>query len=246
MGFLDDILGVFTGDIFYPDNVKRAARFRELQMDCASFLEQEKESSARTQEAIAKLDSRLQQAFASIQLPTLLTPEAAPLPPEFQPLPRLLLPLAQMQPVRDGCAMAASLSAVGWQSSVSAILGLSIITQRGDMIFGIPQEILSIGPLRGAQRRDNLRHAIRASVAARFQIRRLVEARTQLLEAVQVVQNTLDAVDGISNLPMDRLMEDLVRQITALQQIVGNLDNVVWQWLSRYDTFRQSWTAEDR
>ena len=185
MGFFDDFQGIFTGDIFYPDNVKRAARFQELQSDCMSFLEQEKVIASRTQEAIAKLDSRLQQAFVSIQLPALLTLEAAPLPPEFQPLPRLLLPLAQMQPVRDGCAMAANLSEINWQGNLSATLGLSIIPQRGDTIFGIPQKLLSIGPLRGAQRRANLRSAIKASVAARFQIRRLVEASAKLMDAVR-------------------------------------------------------------
>lgn len=245
MGILDDIVGICTGDIFYPDNAKRAARFRELQSDCMTFLEQEKAIAARTQEAIAKLDSRLQQAFASIQLPALMTLEAAPMPPGFQPLPRLLLPLAQMQPVRDGYAMAASLSEIGWKSSLSATLGLSILPQRGDTIFGIPQDLLSIGPLRGAQRRANLRSAIKASVAARFKIRRLVEASAKLMEAVQAVQNTLEAVAGIPSLPMDQLIEELVQQVMALQQMVENLDDIVLLWLNHYDTYRQSWTAED-
>lgn len=245
MGFSDDLQGIFTGDIFYLGNVKRAAGFWELQSDCMSFLEQEKVIASRAQEAIAKLDSRLQQTFASIQLPALLMLEAAPLPKNFQPLPRLLLPLAQMQPVRDGCAMAANLSETGWQSSLSATLGLSIIPRQGDTIFGIPQELLSVAPLRGAQHRTNLHRAIKAAVAARFQIRRLVEASTKLMEAVQVVQNTLEASVRIPNLPMDQLIEELVRQVTALQQIVENLDADVLQWLKQYDAYRQSWTAED-
>ena len=41
------------------------------------------------------------------------------------------------------------------------------------------------------------------------------------------------------------MIEELVRQVTAFQQIIDNLDADVLQWLKQYDAYRQSWTAED-
>lgn len=245
MGFLDDVVGLFSGDIFFPGNARRAARFKELQEDCASFLAQEREISARTQQAIANMDQLVQQTFDSLQLPSLFSLEPGPLPTAFQPLPKVLLPLAQMQAVRDGCTMALDLTETDWQKSLSQTLGLPILPQKGETIFGVLPSLLVFGPLRGAQHRDNLRHAIHSSILARFKIRRLVEASIRLFNAVHAVQDVLDATAGIPNLPLDQMMENLIQEIEALQKNLDNLDQVVAQWLDHYDSRRHSWTAED-
>lgn len=243
MGFLDDVVSLFTGDLFYPDNPKRADRFRELQRDCEAFLRQEKELSVRLTAGISELDARLRRTFESIRRPELLQPGSVSLPLSYQPLPRLLLPLVRSGPVCDACNLGAGLVSGAPGDVLETALGMRITLINGDWIFGVPSNVLVFGPALGARRRENLRSAIRGSAAARFRIRLLLEAEDKLMRGVETVNTVLAAVKK-TEIDWDAVIQGIIPQIEILQEEIDALAPCVQSWLDNYDKFRSSWTAE--
>lgn len=243
MGFLDDVVSLFTGDLFYPDNPKRADRFCELQRDCETFLRQEKELSVRLTAGISELDARLRRTFESIRRPELLQPGSVSLPRSYQPLPRLLLPLVRSDPVCDACNLGAGLVSGAPGDVLETALGMRITLINGDWIFGVPSNVLVFGPALGARRRENLRSAIRGSAAARFRIRLLLEAEDKLMRGVEAVNTVLAAVKK-TEVDWDAVIQGIIPQIEILQEEIDALAPCVRSWLDNYDKFRSSWTAE--
>lgn len=243
MSFLDDIVSLFNGDLFYPDNPKRADRFRELQRDCEAFLRQEKELSVRLTSKIAELDARLRRTFEAIRRPELLQPGSVSLPRSYQPMPRLLLPLVRSDSVCDACNLGAGLVSGAPRDALEAALGMRIISMNGDWIFGVPSNVLAFGPAMGARRRENLRSAVRESAAARFRIRLLLEAEDKLMRGVETVEAVLAAVKK-TGIDWDAVIQGMIPQIEVLQGEIDDLTPCVRSWLDNYDKFRNSWTAE--
>lgn len=243
MGFLDSIVALFNGDIFCPDNPKRARRFQELEWDCNEFIRQNKTLSSELEHSIAQLDECLREAFHEVlQRPAPLQPMVMiVLPVPYQPLPELFSPLL-ISSLQESCQLTAELGCGVNLVQLSSLLGLSVIPTGDNWVFGIPRDLITFDPRAGIRNRENLRRAIRDSKVARHRVRSMLAATTILHKAVQAVQMSFNSLHGIVDEPA--LLESLAQQIRALRNEIDALDEETCQWLYDYDCARGSWMEE--
>lgn len=228
MGLIDDIASFFTGDIFYPDNPKRAARLKELECDCNRLFQDCK-----------KLAQQIDQQFATLR--GLLSPQDW-----VDDFPSFLSPSLEsdtgQRAYQLSCTLLSPTPAAG---KLSSLLMTPIVQDGHSWVFGLPDEFFTFGLQRGMESRARLREGIRSVGQARRQIAYLRNFNMEFLNVVKGAVLALKAVAD-AHIPVDTsaALHKLSTRAWDMREWGEREATRVDAWLATLDQARGAWTAE--
>lgn len=251
MSFWDSIVGLFTGDTYFPDNPKREARLKQLNLDCQLYIN---ESKGIAQEMKNKMEAFNENLLA-------LYPESQKIPSDwkldssicekipFDELSGIFSPLLSIPVLgaawivaetvleaKNGDALAASLTAT---------LGVAAMYYSGGMFFGVfPVSFLAFGAIEGAAKRDELKKLIPQAADARRKIYTSYYVNKYFSEQLDVLINTISTTKSLGYTE-EQLREHINECINKIKNDMENALGQATEDLKKKDQASGAWTNED-
>jgi hypothetical protein len=253
MSFWDTLGGLFTGDTYFPDNLHRETRAKELARDCQNYTVNLSSLTQGIQQELKALDQQLAKLYGSAAG---IPPDAKPATVDFNGMAfevsSIVAPLVTAPVVSSALTVGAtsyllSTGEIG-AAALAELVGLpaafevAIGAAAGVAAIGIS---FAVGAIAGAVKRDKLRDTIHQGVAARAKLAKAFLVDSQLNSSIQAMISALQALRA-SEVPLDKIMANLKTIVAAARaRADGVTDATAVASLADLDRSRGSWTNED-
>jgi hypothetical protein len=253
MTFWDIVVGLFTGDTYFPDNPKREHRAEELASDCQYLIAELSKNSKDIKEELDNLHMTLHSMFQDSNcIPTNLIPSKIEYGGAFFEVSEILMPII----AAEGVSYALEIASVSYLLSTGEIgaaalvelvglplaFSVGIAATAGVVAIGVA---FGIAAIEGAVKRDQLQKAIHEGAKSRFKLQKAYLISERLCTAIHAMSNAIIALHkaGLDTELVIKKLEEMVENTyTAVCHDIGRITE---NSLISLDHGRGSWAEED-